>query len=203
MAWGIFKKDPLKKLSVSDLKNMELERKVKAEKLADQVAGLEREIQYIFEKSKSVQSRLEEVNLANRIKTLSLQKEQKVAAHTQTEKDIRAVSNMLIIREMESDLKAAGGWKNLEKIPPERLEQYLIDKTLDIEDKRARIKAITDMTSAALAPDEPQDESIQDILNVMREVKSGQLSADLAMGRVSERQSPNYPVPDPDKESEV
>ena len=114
----IFERNPLKKLTRNELRDMELGLKVKSNKLTQQVSELDAEIQALFEKAKEAKSHLEEVNIASRIKTLGNKKQSSVAAHSEMEKTIRAVSNVLIIREYETDLKAVGAWKVLEKIPP-------------------------------------------------------------------------------------
>jgi len=177
---NIFRRNPLKSLSRDKLKEMEIKLKVKSEQLTKEVADIEREIQYLFERSKGVKSRLEEISLANRIKTLAQKKEMKVAAHAELERELRAVGNLLVIKEHEADLRAAGVWEPLQKMPPDVLERYLIEMRLDAQDREARIKAVTEMTASVLKPGVEYEEGLEDILKVMQEVREGKLEPEAA-----------------------
>jgi hypothetical protein len=181
----IFRKNPIKKLSSDELKDMELNLNVKTDRLTEEVAGIEQEIQDLFQKGKETGSHLEEVSLASHIKTLCRKKELKAAAHAQLEKELRAVSNMLIIKEHEMDLKNAGVWEPLERIPPEDLEAYLIERKLEAEDRQAAVRVVTDLTSSILNPTAEYEEGLKDILAVMREVREGKLEPETASDIVS------------------
>jgi hypothetical protein len=182
---SIFRSNPIKRLKYDQLKDIELKLKVKSDRLAKEVAEIDAEIQHIFEKSKEITSRLEEINLASRIKTLGQQKDMKVAAHAELEKELRAVTNMLIIKQYEVDLRAAGAWDPLEKIPPEKLEKYLVERKLEAEDRQAAVRVVTELTSTILKPKAEYDEGLEDILAVMKEVKQGKLEPESAGKMVS------------------
>jgi hypothetical protein len=181
----IFHKNPIKKLSSDELKDMELNLNVKTDRLTEEVARIEQEIQKLFQKGKETESHLEEVSLASHIKTLCRKKELKAAAHAQLEKELRAVSNMLIIKEHETDLKNAGVWEPLERIPPADLEAYLIERKLEAEDRQAAVRVVTDLTSSILNPTTGYEEGLEDILSVMREVRQGKLEPEMASDIVS------------------
>jgi len=181
----VFRKNPIKKLKRDELKEMELNLKVQTDRLAQEVAGIEVEIQGLFQESKDAESHMEEISLASHIKTLCKKKEMKAAAHAQLERELCAVSNMLIIKEHEMDLKNAGVWEPLEKIPPAELETYLIDRKLDAEDRQAAVRVVTDLTSSILNPTTRYEEGLEDLLAVMREVKEGKLEPETAREIVS------------------
>jgi hypothetical protein len=185
--FNIFGKNPIKKLRHDELKDMELSLKVKSERLTKEVIEIDREIQQLFEKSKEAKSHLEEIDLASRIKTLAKKKEMKVAAHAELERELRAVSNLLVIKEYEVDLKAAGVWEPLQKIAPEELQKYLIDKKLEAEDRQGAVKAITELTGSVFRPTTEHEEDLDDILAVMREVKEDKLKPETASERISKQ----------------
>lgn len=183
---NIFRKNPIEKLSRDKLRETELRLKVKSEKLTGEVSEIEAQVQHLFQKSKEAKSRLEEISLANRIKTLIQKKDMKAAAHAELEKELRAVSNLLIIKEHEADLKAAGVWEPLQKAPPEELERYLIEMKLKAEDRQATVRMATDLTSSMLKPAAEHEEGLEDILAVMREVREGKLEPEAAGKMVTE-----------------
>jgi len=183
---NIFRKNPIEKLSRDKLREMELRLKVKSEKLTGEVSEIEAQVQHLFQKSKEARSRLEEISLANRIKTLAQKKDLKESAHAELEKELRAVSNLLIIKEHEADLRAAGVWEPLQKAPPEELEKYLIEMKLKAEDRQATVRMATDLTSSMLKPAAEHEEGLEDILAVMREVREGKLEPEAAGKMVTE-----------------
>ncbi|MCL0088998.1 hypothetical protein M1O53_01285 [Dehalococcoidia bacterium] len=183
---SIFRKNPIEKLSRDKLKEMELRLKVKSGKLTAEVAEIEAQVQQLFQKSKEAKSRLEEISLANRIKTLAQKKDMKGAAHADLEKEIRAVSNLLIVKEHQADLQAAGVWEPLQKVAPEELEKYLIEMKLKAEDRQGTVRMATDLTSSMLKPAVEHEEGLEDILAVMREVREGKLEPEDAGKMVTE-----------------
>ena len=178
--FNIFRRNPIKHLNQNRLREAEVTLKVRSRELLEEVARIENEIKHLFQKSKEVSGRLEEISLANRIKTLTQEREMKAIAQAKVEKELAAVSNLLIIKEHEADLKAAGVWEPLQKVPPERLEGYLTGLQLDQQDSEARVKTITELTSAAFKPSAEQEEGLEGILKVMDALKEGKLEPEAA-----------------------
>lgn len=183
--FSMFNRNPIKKLRHDELKEMELSLKVRSERLTKEVGEIDFEIQQIFERSKEAKSHLEEIDLASRIRTLAKKKEMKVAAHAELERELRAVTNLLVIKEYEADLKAAGVWEPLQKIAPEELQQYLIDRKLEAEDRQGAVQAITELTGSVFKPTTEHDEDLDDILAMMRQVKEDKLKPETASERIS------------------
>ena len=104
----------------------------------------------------------------------------KGVAQTKTEKELSAVSNLLIIKEHEKDLKAAGIWEPLQKVPPEQLEQRLADLQLQQQDRESRVTTITEITSTAFETNGEPDEGLEDILKAMSAIKEGSLEPETA-----------------------
>jgi len=171
--------------SVEELREMEIRLNHKIEALLREAGAIEKEIQALFEKAKKAKSRSEEVSIANRIKTLSHKKNAKLNAQAQLEKELRAVSNLLVLKEHESDLRQAGVWDDLRKLSPQEVESYLIRKRLEAEDRDQLIGSVIEMTSQAMAQGAEIDEELEDILSTIRAVKKGELEPEQAERVVS------------------
>ncbi len=184
----IFRRNPIKNLDRKKFREMEFELKKKSSELLFEIAGIENQIKSLFEKSKETSSRLEEISLANRIKTLTQKREMKSSAQTRVEKELAAVSNLLIIKEHEADLKTAGIWEPLQKVPTEQLEDYLTTLHLNQQDREARVKTIAEMASTAFKPAEDREEGLEDILKVMEALKEGTLEPEAAKEIVTKKE---------------
>jgi len=164
-------KNPVESMEVDNLRVMEIKLNSKIEDLQAQTKSIENEIQVLFEKAREAKTKSEELSLARKIKTLSQKKEMKLAAQAQLEKELRAVSNVLILKEHEQDLKAAGVWENLSKLKPEELENWLISKNLEAKDRDELVSSVVDMTSMAMETGVEYEEDLDDILDAIRAVK--------------------------------
>lgn len=184
----IFKRNPLKSVDPKKLKEGEVTLKLKSKELLAEISYIDREIQDIFNKSKEVDSRIREISLARRIKTLTQKREMKTSAQARIEKELSAVSNLLIIKEHEDDLKAAGIWEPLNKVPPEQLEQRLAELQLDQEDRESRVKTITELTSKAFTASGEQEEGLDDILKAMESIKEGTMEPEAAKEKFVKQQ---------------
>lgn len=160
-------------MSIDELKIMEIKLTNKIEELQAEVRNIEKEIQILFEKAKNAKSKSEEVSLARRIKTLLQKKEMKLNAQAQLEKELRAVSNLLILKEYEEDLKSAGVWDKLRKLDPEELEKWLISKNLEAKNRDELVSSVIEMTSMAMEVD--YEEDLDEILDAIRAVKEGNM----------------------------
>jgi len=179
------RKNTIDDYSVEELREMEIKLNHKIEALLREVGAIEKEIQALFEKARKAKSRSEEVSLANRIKTLSQRKKMKLNAQAQLEKELRAVSNLLILKEHETDLRQAGVWDDLKKLSPQEVESYLISMRLEAEDRDQLISSVIEMTSQAMAQGVETDEELEDILSTIRAVKEGELEPEQAERVVS------------------
>lgn len=168
----LFGKKSMEDLNVDELRIMEIKLNHKIEEIRSEISVIDEEIQRLFEEARNAKSETEEVSIANRIKTLVDKKEMKAAAQSQLEKELRAVSNMLIIKEHEADLKSAGVWDALRNVSPEKLERYLISKKLDAEDRNRLVSTVTEMTSMAIRG---EHDELDGILRAIRAVKEGSM----------------------------
>ncbi len=175
-------KNPVDSMNPGDLRIMEIQLSRRIDEVAAEAKRVDGEIALLLERARSPLSKNEEISLARRIKTLSQKKDMKLAAHAQLDKELRAVSNILILKEHEADLKSAGVWNHIKDLEPDTLEDWLIKKNLEGQDRSDLITTITQMTSSAMSVGVEDDEDLDDILGVIRAVKDGSLDpADVSL----------------------
>ena len=185
-AMGIYKllkSGDLDSLKIKDLRLMEIKLNKKIDDLNEEIRGIAETIQRLFENARETKTQSEEITIANRIKTLNQKKDMKQSAFVQLEKELRGISNLLILKENERDLKESGAWKKLEKMKPEKMEKWLTAKTLDQRNRQDVINNIISMTSGAMESID-YDSDLDDILDTIREVKGGDLEAEEASKKV-------------------
>lgn len=159
--------NPIDTLTLDDLKVTEIQLNKKVEDIHADVRRIDQDVQRNYDLAKKSTSQSEEVSYARRIKTLLLKKEGKLASQAQIEKDLRAVSNLVILKEREKDLPS-DVVKKLKKLDPEQMEKYLIGKKLDTMNDDAQIDAIIDMTSGTMQVGIEPEEDLTEILDTIR-----------------------------------
>jgi len=175
-------KNPVDSMNPKDLRIMEIQLTRRIDEVSAEAKRVDGEIALLLERARSPLSKNEEISLARRIKTLSQKKDMKLAAHAQLDKELRAVSNILILKEHEADLKSAGVWNHIKDLEPDALEDWLIKKNLEGQNRSDLITTITQMTSSAMSVGVEDDEDLDDILGVIRAVKDGSLDpADVSL----------------------
>ncbi len=184
-------RNPLESMKVDELKVMEIKLNRKIEDLRNDIRQIESEIQILFEKARSARDKSEEISIARRIKTLAQKKDMKLAAQAQLEKELRAVSNVLILKEHEEDLKAAGVWEKVRGLDPEKLESWLISKNLEARSRDELVSTVVEMTSMAMRTGISYEDDLDDILDAIRAVKEGEMEPEEA-GRVVSREKDRH-----------
>lgn len=178
-------KDPVESMDKEKLREMEIKLNSKISSLQSEIKEVDNEIQANFEKAKQAKTKSEETSFARRIKTLSQKKEMKQKAHGQIEKELRAVSNMLILKEHEADLKSSGVWNDIKNLSPDQLESWLVSKNLEAEDREHLVSSVVDMTSSAMSTGVEYEEDLDDILDTIRSVKDGDMEPEEARDSVT------------------
>ncbi len=173
-------RNPLESMKADELKVMEIKLNRKIEDLRNDIRQIEGEIQILFERARSARDKSEEISIARRIKTLAQKKEMKLAAQAQLEKELRAVSNVLILKEHEEDLKAAGVWERVKGLDPEELESWLISKNLEARSRDELVSTVVEMTSTAMRTGISYEDDLDDILDAIRAVKEGEMEPEEA-----------------------
>lgn len=173
---------PIDSLSLEDLRITEIQLNKKVEDIHEEVRRIDLEVQHNYDLANAATSDSEQVSYARRIKTLLQKKEMKLASQAQIEKDLRAVSNILILKEREKDLPA-DVVKKLKKIDPEQMEKYLISNKLNTLDDDAQIGAIIDMTSSTMEVGVEPEDDLSDILDTIRAGKKASVPASLEIAK--------------------
>jgi hypothetical protein len=181
--YKFLKSGDLDSIKIKDLHLMEIQLNKKIDDIQDEIKEIATTIEKLLISSKETITKSEEISIANRIKTLNQKKEMKQNASIQLEKELRVVTNLLIIKENERDLKESGAWKKLQKMKPEKIERWLTTKTLKQKNRQELISEIVSVTSSAMENVE-YDQDLDDILDVIRAVKKGDLEAKTASKKV-------------------
>jgi len=181
--YKLLKAGDIESLKIKDLRLMEIKLNKKIDDLNEEIRSIASTIQSLFQKARETTTQSEEISIANRIKTLSQKKEMKQSAIMQLEKELRGVSNLLILKENERDLKESGAWKKLKKMKPEKMEKWLTSKTLEQRNRQELMDTVVSMTSEAMESVD-YDEDLDEILDTKREVKGGNIEVEDASRKV-------------------
>ena len=181
--YKLLKAGDIESLKIKDLRLMEIKLNKKIDDLNEEIRSIASTIQSLFQKARETTTQSEETSIANRIKTLSQKKEMKQSAIMQLEKELRGVSNLLILKENERDLKESGAWKKLKKMKPEKMEKWLTSKTLEQRNRQELMDTVVSMTSEAMESVD-YDEDLDEILDTIREVKGGNIEVEDASRKV-------------------
>lgn len=160
-------RDPISSMNLSELRETEIQLTHKVEELQEEIRQIEKDIQVNFDRAKKTTSRAEEVTFARRIKTLSQKKEMKLHAQSQREKELRAISNIIILKEDERDVPS-DVLDRLKRIDPERLEHWLISQNLRTQSREEQVSSIIDLTSEAMKIGAEEEEDLTEILDAIR-----------------------------------
>ena len=181
--YKLLKGGDIESLKIKDLRLMEIKLNKKIDDLNEEIRNIASTIQSLFQKARETTTQSEEISIANRIKTLSQKKEMKQSAIMQLEKELRGVSNLLILKENERDLKESGAWNKLKKMKPEKMEKWLTSKTLEQRNRQELMDTVVSMTSEAMESVD-YDEDLDEILDTIREVKGGNIEVEDASKKV-------------------
>ena len=188
---GIFaKKNRIESLNIEDVKISEIQLNKKISDLQMEIHVLEERITRYFAEAASASSRSEEISIARRIDTTSKKREAKLQAQMQLEKELRALTNILILKEHEHDLQSAGVWNALGSLEPDEVEGWLVSKNLNAESHDELVREISRLTDDAMSVGSDMDEeNLAEILHMIDAVKSGDLEPAGAELYIAERMS--------------
>jgi hypothetical protein len=185
--FGIYKylkAGDLDSIKIKDLLLMETKLNKKINELNEEILTILSTIENLFQKSTEVTTKSEEISIANRIKTINQKKDMKQNAVLQLEKELRVVTNILILKQNEKDLKESGAWNRIKKMKPEKIEKWLTTKKLEQTNRNELIDDIVTMTSGAMESIE-YDDDLDEILETIHEVRKGTLEIKEASKKVA------------------
>jgi hypothetical protein len=160
-------RNPIDSLSLDDLKVTEIQLDKKVEDIHAEVARINQEVQRNYDRAKGSTSASEEVSYARHIKTLLLKKDAKLSTQAQLEKELRAVSNIVILKQREKDLPA-GILKKIKSINPDQMEHYLLSMNLSAMENDEQLSSIISMTSSTIDVGVEPEDDLSEILETIR-----------------------------------
>jgi len=168
-------RNPIDSFSLDDLQVTEIQLNKKVEDIHAEIRRIDKEVQRNYDLGKGSASASEEVSYARHIKTLLLKKEAKLSTQAQLEKELRAVSNIVILKQREKDLPS-GILKKIKAIDPDRMEHYLISMNLDELEDDEQLTKIISMTSSTMEVGVEPEDDLTDILATIRAGKAQETS---------------------------
>jgi hypothetical protein len=168
-------RNPIDSFSLDDLQVTEIQLNKKVEDIHAEIRRIDKEVQRNYDLARGSASASEEVSYARHIKTLLLKKEAKLSTQAQLEKELRAVSNIIILKQREKDLPA-GILKKIKAIDPDRMEHYLISMNLDEMEDDEQLTKIISMTSSTMEVGVEPEDDLTDILATIRAGKAQETS---------------------------
>jgi len=168
-------RNPIDSFSLDDLQVTEIQLNKKVEDIHAEIRRIDKEVQRNYDLARGSASDSEEVSYARHIKTLLLKKEAKLSTQAQLEKELRAVSNIIILKQREKDLPA-GILKKIKAIDPNRMEHYLISMNLDEMEDDEQLTKIISMTSSTMEVGVEPEDDLTDILATIRAGKAQETS---------------------------
>ena len=179
--------NPIDTISLDELKITEIQLTKKVDDIHAEVRRIDEEVSRNYDLAKAASSESEQVSYARRIKTLLQKKEMKLSTQAQIEKELRAVSNLVILKDREKDLPS-DVVKKLKKLNPDQMEKYLIGKKLDTLNDDAQISAIIDMTTSTMEVGIEPEDDLSDILDIIRAGKEGAVNASPELSKVKKNE---------------
>ena len=179
--------NPIDTISLDELKITEIQLTKKVDDIHAEVRRIDEEVSRNYDLAKAASSESEQVSYARRIKTLLQKKEMKLSTQAQIEKELRAVSNLVILKDREKDLPS-DVVKKLKKLDPDQMEKYLIGKKLDTLNDDAQITAIIDMTTSTMEIGIETEDDLSDILDTIRAGKEGAVNASPELSKVKKNE---------------
>ncbi|UUX92873.1 hypothetical protein [Methanoplanus endosymbiosus] len=184
------KNKELYELPLNVLKIRDVHLSKKSDELGYEIFLIEDRIKELYKEAGNSETESEEVSIARRIESLIYRREIKLSSQISLENEYRALSNLIVLKEHENDLKNAGIWNSLSGANPERLESWLSRMNLRDKDHNGIIGEIISITSeSADIRDDEIDGGLEHILKNIKSVRNGDLDPKNA---VPERMHDNF-----------
>lgn len=178
-------KNPLDSFTIEELRENEIRLDHRSEGLRKEMSAIEDQMSALFEKAREAKTKADEVSLARRIKTLEEELKMKSNAQAEIEKELRAVSNIRILKEHQREIEEAGVWGKLRKMDPERLAEAMRNMVLDGQDRDKLVTDVIGLTGEAMSAGAGYEEDLDDVLEKIRMVKKGEMEPEAAKKSLS------------------
>jgi len=190
--WDTFRKNPVDKLKVRELQEEEIRLKNKIERARKEINKLEKEKKNRFQEGVGADL-LKKKMLAHELKRLDMEVQLKVQGFMAMQKQLMLVSNLVVIKRFEKELKNTPFWDKITHIPPEQLEGALINVNLSgkaFENVLDSLNQVFEMQIADFQTAE--DETEKQLLDTWSQIEAGTMDLEegeetLSIERVLEK----------------
>ncbi len=171
--WDTFRKNPVDKIKVRELQEEEIRLKNQIERARKEINKLEKEKKDRFHEGVGADL-LKKKMLAQEIKQLDMETQLKTQKFMAMHKQFMFVSNLVVIKRFEKDLKNTPFWDKITHIPPEQFESALINVNLSgkaFENVLDSLNQVFEMQIADFQTNE--DETETQLLDTWSQIEAG------------------------------
>lgn len=175
-----FKKNPIEKLDLKELREEEIKIKTKIERIRKDINKLEKDKKSKFQDGIGADS-IKKKMLALELKQIDMESKFKMKNFQALHKQYMLLNNFIVMKKYEKDLMKSKLWEKLSKVSSDDLESKLINVNFMGADFEEVIGNLNDIFSDIIETDSANtNEDIEDIYQVWAEVESGTLDVDTA-----------------------
>ncbi|NJF25677.1 chromosome assembly protein [Thermococcus sp. Bubb.Bath] len=168
------KKNTLEKLSLRELQAEQIRLKNRLDRLKKDLNQIEKKKKQLFQEGIGA-DKLKKKMLAQEIKSLDLEQKLKLKDFTMAQKQYTLVTNMIIIKKYEKELRKTGLWEKLSSVEPEQLEQALIKVNLDGKEFDEMVEGLNKVFEMEVAEfEETEDETEKELMQAWGQVEAGE-----------------------------
>ncbi|MFY9194163.1 MAG: chromosome assembly protein [Methanoculleus sp.] len=171
--WDVFRKNPVDKIKVRELQGEEIRLKNQIERARKEINKLEKEKKVRFQEGVGADL-LKKKMLAQEIKQLDMEVKLKTQKFMAMHKQFMFISNLIVIKQFEKELKNTPFWDKITHIPPEQFESALINVNLSgkaFENVLDSLNQVFEMEIADFQMTE--DEAEKQLLDTWSQIEAG------------------------------
>ncbi len=172
------RKNPIEKMNLQELREEEMRLKNQIEKIRKDINKIEKEKKEKFQEGIGADLIKKKV-LVQEIKKLDMEAKLKMKNFMALHKQYMLVTNLLVIKKYEQELKKTKLWEKLTKVSPEQLEMALIRINLqgkEFEEVLDNLNGVFEMEIAEFEATE--DETEKQLLDAWSSVEAGTMDAE-------------------------
>jgi predicted ribosome quality control (RQC) complex YloA/Tae2 family protein len=174
--WDAFRKNPVDKLKVRELQEEEIRLKNQIERARKEINKLEKEKKTLFQEGVGADL-LKKKMLVQEIKQIDMEVQLKTQKFMAMHKQFMFVSNLVVIKRFEKELKNTPFWDKITHIPPEQFESALINVNLSgkaFENVLDSLNQVFEMQVADFQ--ETEDEAEKQLLDTWSHIEAGTMN---------------------------
>lgn len=173
--WDRFgKKNTLENLSLRELQAEQIRLKNRLDRLKKELNQVEKKKKQLFQEGIGA-DKLKKKMLAQEIKSLDLEQKLKLKDFTMAQKQYTLITNMIIIKKYEKELRKTGIWEKLSSVEPEQLERALIKINLDGKEFDEMVEGLNKVFEMEVAEfEESEDETERELMQAWSQVEAGE-----------------------------